>query len=149
MNYDGPEPSVECAYPTCANRLKRSWAGGDQWCSEEHRDGRPLPNEARGRALAWLEEESLAYAQGSKYAEASANRAMIAGYVETNNEDLWGFPLNYLKRAQMFGLDTEQGRQALGKAASTLIDYMTHAIEIHGPMPQPGFPSGEIRKAKP
>lgn len=43
MNYDGPDPSVECAWPPCRNRLRRvggpSMSGADhpQWCSKAHR----------------------------------------------------------------------------------------------------------------
>lgn len=43
INYDGPEPSVECAWPPCKNRLRRvgppSMSGADhpQWCSKGHR----------------------------------------------------------------------------------------------------------------
>lgn len=38
INYDGPDPSVECAYPPCKNRLRRSDFGGDQWCTKAHRE---------------------------------------------------------------------------------------------------------------
>lgn len=37
INYEGPDPSVECAYPPCANRLRRSDFPGPQWCSKAHR----------------------------------------------------------------------------------------------------------------
>lgn len=37
INYDGPDPSVECAHPPCTNRLRESDFGGLQWCSKEHR----------------------------------------------------------------------------------------------------------------
>lgn len=36
VNYEGDEPSVECAYPPCRNRLRFSEYGA-QWCSKEHR----------------------------------------------------------------------------------------------------------------
>lgn len=38
INYEGPDPSVECAFPPCTNRLRRSDVGGDQWCSKAHRN---------------------------------------------------------------------------------------------------------------
>lgn len=37
INYTGDDPSVECAYPPCRNRLRRAEGGGPQWCSKEHR----------------------------------------------------------------------------------------------------------------
>jgi len=127
-----PSPSKHVTIVDCPDSCPQSNAG--------------TPH-GRAQALRWLEQESEAYAQGQKYAQGSGNRDMIAGYVRDGmNDELFGFPLNYLKRASMFGLDTPQGRQALGKAAATLIDYMAHAIEIHGPMPKPGFSSGEIQE---
>lgn len=38
VNYDGPDESVECAYPPCTNRLRRSDFPGPQWCSKAHRE---------------------------------------------------------------------------------------------------------------
>lgn len=38
INYLGPDPSVQCAWPPCTNLLRRSGGGGPQWCSEEHRE---------------------------------------------------------------------------------------------------------------
>jgi hypothetical protein len=52
---------------------------------------------------------------------------------------------DYMKRAEMFGLDTYQGRQALGKALITIESLLCDAIVAHGPMPRPGFTSGVIQ----
>lgn len=39
INYEGPDPSVECAYGPCTNRLRRTeFADGPQWCSKAHRE---------------------------------------------------------------------------------------------------------------
>lgn len=38
MNYDGPDPSVECAHEGCTNRLRESEYPGPQFCSREHRE---------------------------------------------------------------------------------------------------------------
>jgi Domain of unknown function (DUF4406) len=55
---------------------------------------------------------------------------------------------NYVERARIFGLDTMNGRQALGKAAATLAGWLESAVRLYGPMPQPGVPSGDglVRK---
>lgn len=52
VNYDGPDPSVECALPLCTNRLRRigppSMSGEPhpQWCSMQHRAlTRDIPTE--------------------------------------------------------------------------------------------------------
>lgn len=47
VNYDGPDPSVECAFPLCTNRLRCSDEGGDQWCSIEHREATPAARSDR------------------------------------------------------------------------------------------------------
>ncbi len=44
VNYGGHDPSVECAYPPCSNRLRRSDLPGPQWCSKEHRSLTPTPD---------------------------------------------------------------------------------------------------------
>lgn len=54
------------------------------------------------------------------------------------------FVNQYLKRAQILGLDTLSGRQNLAKAMSTLFDYCQGAVYCHGDLPLPGVPSGEI-----
>lgn len=38
IKYDGPDPSVECSYPPCTNRLRQSIFMGNQWCSKAHRE---------------------------------------------------------------------------------------------------------------
>lgn len=51
---------------------------------------------------------------------------------------------DYLKRAQQFGLDSPQGRQAAGKALITIESLLADSVVAFGPMPKPGLPSGEI-----
>jgi hypothetical protein len=51
---------------------------------------------------------------------------------------------DYLKRAQQFGLDSPQGRQAAGKAMITIESLLADCVVAFGPMPKPGVPSGEI-----
>ncbi len=111
-----------------------------QWC-----DGlRWMPPIAlRGMVLRWLADERKMYAD-LKWAEPGAevaHRACVVGEGPTTWHDWAG---NYVKRAVMFGLDTPQGRQALGKAIVTLMHVLETAVEEYGPMPRPGVPSGVI-----
>jgi hypothetical protein len=96
--------------------------------------------------LDWIAAERTAHA-GMKYAEHQAQRqALIADLQENPHLDgEWEvFIGNYLRRAQLLGLDSLPGRQAMGKTIVTLIDCLRTAVEIYGPMPQAGLPSGEI-----
>ncbi len=90
----------------------------------------------------WLKAER-AYAE-AKWEPADAAKAHEDA-VERAGATMWDdWAWNYVRRATMFGLDTPQGRQALGKAASTLVHVMETAVDRHGPMPAPGVPSGVI-----
>jgi hypothetical protein len=93
----------------------------------------------------WVDDERHTYAN-VKFS--GANREMIERYIAECDDRAFDFVLNYLKRAQMMTLATPQGRQAMGKALVTLTDYLETAVQVHGPMPEPGFSSGEIREWK-
>jgi len=99
----------------------------------------------RFRVARWVAQERAEYAD-VKFAADGDNRAeLVAAMRSEGLAPTWiGFILNYLKRAELFGLDTLQGRQALGKALVTVTHCLETAVEIHGPMPRPGVPSGEI-----
>lgn len=43
VDYDGPDESVECAYPPCSRKLRRSDFPGPQWCSKAHREASLTP----------------------------------------------------------------------------------------------------------
>ncbi len=93
----------------------------------------------------WLLQERSRYAD-VKYDSDGDNRQRLKeamrdeGYAPT-----WAnFVDNYLKRVEVFGLDTPAGRQAMVKAIVTLMHCLETAIEVHGRMPKPGVPSGEI-----
>jgi hypothetical protein len=51
----------------------------------------------------------------------------------------------YIHRAHVLGLDTPLGRQNLAKALMTLTSFVEAAVRLHGPLPHPGVPSGEVR----
>lgn len=58
VNYTGPDESVECAYPPCSNRLRRSDFPGPQWCSKAHREATGGDREALIReAAAFLDSQ--------------------------------------------------------------------------------------------
>lgn len=52
----------------------------------------------------------------------------------------------YVPRARLLGLNTPNGRQALAKMAMTAIGCLESCIRVFGPLPEPGFTSGEIRE---
>jgi hypothetical protein len=50
---------------------------------------------------------------------------------------------NYLKRAEILGLDNPLGRQAVAKAATTAVAYLESMFRRFDSVPSPGFTSGE------
>lgn len=93
---------------------------------------------AERHVLDWLRKEQKEYAQ-VKYPISTLEED--DGVLTQRCID---FVAAYLIRAQLIGLDTPSGRQTLGKALSTLYGYTQAACYLHGPMPKPGVPSGEI-----
>lgn len=92
----------------------------------------------------WVEEER-------KYADdkyASEREVGLTKMVEEEFQEggYWEtYILGYLRRAQLFGLSTPQGRQALAKAHMTIMACVEFSIMVFGDMPKPGVPSGEIQ----
>jgi hypothetical protein len=95
---------------------------------------------AADEAYFWLQQER-AY-QREKFPAADDDRLTSSGPfgVESPYFTRVG---NYVERARLFGLDTMNGRQALGKATATLAGWLESAVRLYGPMPQPGVPSGD------
>lgn len=110
---------------------------GEQKFTPKRSLGRTL---AERHVLAWLRAEQKDYAQ-KKYPVSTIEQD--GGELTERCID---FVTQYLIRAKQLGLDTESGRQTLGKALSTLYGYTQAAVYLHGPMPEPGHPSGEIRE---
>lgn len=52
----------------------------------------------------------------------------------------------YLHRANVLGLHNLNGRQALAKAAMVVIACVEASEQVFGPLPAPGYASGEIRE---
>lgn len=98
---------------------------------------------ANVEVIHWLAQEMHDYARAkwSWPSAAKAHRDCVVGEGPTTWHDWAG---NYIKRAAMFGLDSPQGRQALGKAIVTLVHVLETVVEEYGPMPRPGVPSGVV-----
>ena len=56
----------------------------------------------------------------------------------------WRQLMNYFHRARVLGLDTANGRQALAKFTATACGLTESVIRVHGPLPEPGYPSGHV-----
>lgn len=100
----------------------------------------------RMRNLAWLQRERSQYAD-QKYEPGSPN--YIARLEDLRTNGLGGstemtFLTNYLKRAEILGIDTLAGKQAYGKFVVTAIAIMDRIVMVHGDLPEAGHPSGEI-----
>jgi hypothetical protein len=109
-----------------------------------------VSGDAREHVRAWLDYERRTYAD-QKYApdkpitQALVKDAQDNPHMEADgHQDIDLFIGNYLSRVKMFGLDSLQGRQAMGKLIVTLTDHLERAVSIHGPMPTPGVSSGNI-----
>jgi hypothetical protein len=55
----------------------------------------------------------------------------------------------YLHRANLFGLDTPQGRQMVAKATATMCGLLESVIRVHGELPPPGVSSGNLDGVQP
>lgn len=50
----------------------------------------------------------------------------------------------YVKRAEVLGLDNPLGRQAIAKALSTMFGLVERVVEVYGELPPPGVSSGNL-----
>jgi hypothetical protein len=103
---------------------------------------------ARTQVNVWVERERVLYAD--KKWNDSTHDPLIDDLKENPHQNTDGprqyldWIDDYINRAKMFGLDSLQGRQALGKAIVTLHHMLESAVVAFGDMPLAGFPSGEI-----
>lgn len=99
---------------------------------------------ARANVAEWIGIERKEYSD-VKYATGSEprHRAILdmRNFGLDENGEWWTFITSYLRRAQLQGLDTMEGRQAFGKTIVTMLHALETAVEVHGPMPQPGVSS--------
>jgi hypothetical protein len=54
----------------------------------------------------------------------------------------WDQIVAKLQRAGTLGLQTAAGRQAAAKCAAAALALVEAAVMVHGPLPEPGVPSG-------
>jgi hypothetical protein len=100
---------------------------------------------ARDQLALWLASERYAYADVKWHEERRAllKTAMADGGIREDSE-WWGWITQYLRRAQLLGVESPNGRQAFGKFIVTSMSCAEQAIRVFGPMPRPGVPSGEL-----
>lgn len=77
------------------------------------------------------------------------NRTIAIKHMEDDPEWWTGYIHSYVHRAEILGLDSSSGRQALGKAIVTAMAALETAVSIYGPLPKPGVPSGTIEDFTP
>lgn len=101
--------------------------------------------QARDQLDKWIELERTLYAD-VKFADDEENRTKLIAELQRGNHEVWTqFAFQYLDRVNLMGLNSRNGRQALGKAVITLHHLLETAIMLFGDMPQPGVPSGEFQ----
>lgn len=96
-----------------------------------------MANENFEDAITWLKIEQELY-QGEKFEELDKDHPVDMNWWQDRI-------FMYLKRAQVLGLDNPLGRQAVAKAAATAVGMLENLLRTYGWVPQPGYPSGELR----
>lgn len=94
------------------------------------------------RVRQWLRDE-WKYQSASPKAFPEAMTAATATF--GNYDDEWKRILDmYYQRAVTLGLDTQVGRQALGKYVATSVAMLANVVDVYGSLPPGGAPSGEV-----
>lgn len=75
------------------------------------------------------------------YADTKYPVSTIEQFGGTLRDEDCDFVMQYLKRAQLFGLETPRGRQQLSKALSTIFDFTRASVYLYGSLPKPGISS--------
>lgn len=146
MTYPG-QPVVSDWHPieTMALLEEDERLAGIKWEIERaHSCNIHVANGVRKHVRQWIDEERSRYAD-VKFAEGAEGRVMLIQAIKDRDwERFTNFAGNYMRRAEIQGLDTPQGRQQMGKAIVTMLHMLETAILVYEPMPKPGVPSGEI-----
>ncbi len=104
-----------------------------------------LEPSAASLAFDWLVGER-AY-QARKFGTEQDDEHTLEGLDE--NGWWWRQLTSYFHRSRVLTLETLVGRQALAKFVATGCGLLESAIRLHGPLPAPGVPSGEVRDQAP
>ncbi|HWI05565.1 MAG TPA: hypothetical protein VNT52_17295 [Acidimicrobiales bacterium] len=91
--------------------------------------------------LMWIEKERAEYADSTDHRQALIDELRL----DPHFDGQWSVLVtNYLRRAQLLGLDSMAGRQAMGKLIVSCMHVLETAVDVFGPMPVAGVPSGEV-----
>lgn len=103
--------------------------------------------------LDWIRQEQLKYANDKFGFTAGGpvddhDESMRKhGFSSKDPEAFWFRQVTqYFTRAEIFGVDTPKGQQALLKGLVTLFDCCACMVRIYGLPPAPGHTSGEIEE---
>jgi len=103
----------------------------------------------RKHGLEWIRDEWKLYADAKWKSEVRGSRSRDLEHLKQEgvdlNESWWVLQMmNYYARANLLGLDTLRGRQAVLKAACVALDLCAIMEEAFGALPKPGVPSGYL-----
>lgn len=102
--------------------------------------------EAHTQVLDWLDEERVYTLE--KFGT-DKDRFHVEEFVAREHpidNEWWTMQLdNYYHRAHVLGIDNPNGRQALAKFVATAVGMLAATVQVYGPLPEPGVPSGEIK----
>lgn len=100
----------------------------------------------RKQSMEWLRDE------WARYADPKFDEDRPLHDVEMRREGVqrgcfWSEQvLQYVHRADILGLDTPRGRQALIKGLAAYHGMVESMYRVYGEPPKPGYPSGEIHE---
>ena len=99
----------------------------------------------------WLATERREYADGKYKRDGETWHRLLLdmqNYGLHEQGEWFMFLTNYLRRAQLLGLDTPAGQQAFGKFVVTCLSCFEACVMVNGRPPMPGVPSGTIEPWK-
>lgn len=106
-------------------------------------------SKARLHVAKWIAVERVRYAD-VKYAPDSENFEHRLQDIKDNgigpDSTEMVFLTNYLKRAELMGVDTPAGRQQFGKFVVTATAMLERIVLAFGEMPKPAVPSGQVEE---
>lgn len=95
----------------------------------------------------WINLERATYADGKYKRDGQKWHELLLdmqNFGLDEHGEWWLFLTNYLKRAQLLGLDTPAGQQAFGKFVVTALSCFEACVMVNGKPPLPGVHSGTI-----